>query len=191
MGSRASVGIRGVYPNWPDPDLEGWIGAYHGGNLDRLVEIKRRYDPDGFFASTSRSRVEHPREAHCLTMDNRHKAGLPRRRGYRVSNEDRRIGHRLPKRTSGRICSYSPRYFQAQCSSNRSQSSVRSTRLPSARLFRPWPVSVGGRPSCRALPPRPGRAGRGDRRSRPRSGTSGRDRSPSCPCPRRPPRPTA
>jgi hypothetical protein len=38
-----------VYPNWPDPDLEGWTGAYHGGNLDRLVEIKRRYDPDGFF----------------------------------------------------------------------------------------------------------------------------------------------
>ena len=41
-------GFGGVYPNWPDPNLEGWTGAYHGGNLDRLVEIKRRCDPDGF-----------------------------------------------------------------------------------------------------------------------------------------------
>jgi FAD/FMN-containing dehydrogenase len=42
-------GSGGVYPNWPDPDLEGWTDTYHGGNLHRLVEIKRRYDPDGFF----------------------------------------------------------------------------------------------------------------------------------------------
>jgi FAD/FMN-containing dehydrogenase len=38
-----------VYPNFPDPDLEGWARAYHGENLDRLVKIKARYDPGNFF----------------------------------------------------------------------------------------------------------------------------------------------
>jgi FAD/FMN-containing dehydrogenase len=42
-------GSGGVYPNWPDPDLAGWARAYHGTNLERLVGVKRRYDPDGFF----------------------------------------------------------------------------------------------------------------------------------------------
>jgi FAD/FMN-containing dehydrogenase len=42
-------GSGGVYPNFPDPDLEGWALAYHGSNLKRLVNLKRRYDPDGFF----------------------------------------------------------------------------------------------------------------------------------------------
>jgi FAD/FMN-containing dehydrogenase len=39
----------GVYPNFPDPDLEGWARAYHGTNLERLARVKARYDPDGFF----------------------------------------------------------------------------------------------------------------------------------------------
>jgi FAD/FMN-containing dehydrogenase len=38
-----------VYPNFPDPDLEGWAHAYHGNNYDRLVGVKARYDPDNFF----------------------------------------------------------------------------------------------------------------------------------------------
>lgn len=42
-------GSGGVYPNFPDPDLENWARAYHGTNLERLVHLKRRYDPDGFF----------------------------------------------------------------------------------------------------------------------------------------------
>jgi FAD/FMN-containing dehydrogenase len=42
-------GSGGVYPNWPDPDLVDWARAYHGANLERLVNIKRRYDPEGFF----------------------------------------------------------------------------------------------------------------------------------------------
>ncbi len=42
-------GSGGVYPNFPDPDLENWANAYHGTNLERLVHLKRRYDPDGFF----------------------------------------------------------------------------------------------------------------------------------------------
>jgi hypothetical protein len=42
-------GSGGVYPNFPDPDLEDWACAYYGTNLERLVHLKRRYDPDGFF----------------------------------------------------------------------------------------------------------------------------------------------
>ncbi len=42
-------GSGGVYPNFPDPDLEDWAHAYYGGNYDRLVRVKARYDPTGFF----------------------------------------------------------------------------------------------------------------------------------------------
>jgi FAD/FMN-containing dehydrogenase len=42
-------GSGGVYPNFPDPDLEDWARAYHGANLERLVRVKERCDPDGFF----------------------------------------------------------------------------------------------------------------------------------------------
>jgi len=43
-------GSGGVYPNFPDPDLEDPLHAYHGGNLDRLRRVKARYDPDGLFS---------------------------------------------------------------------------------------------------------------------------------------------
>jgi hypothetical protein len=39
----------GVYPNFPDPDLQDWPHAYHGTNYDRLRRVKATYDPDGFF----------------------------------------------------------------------------------------------------------------------------------------------
>jgi Berberine and berberine like len=42
-------GSGGVYPNFPDPDLPDWAHAYYGENYDRLVRIKTKYDPDGFF----------------------------------------------------------------------------------------------------------------------------------------------
>jgi FAD/FMN-containing dehydrogenase len=42
-------GSGGVYPNFPDPDLQDWAHAYHGDNYDRLVRVKARYDPDNFF----------------------------------------------------------------------------------------------------------------------------------------------
>jgi FAD/FMN-containing dehydrogenase len=37
-----------VYPNFPDPDLDDPLTAYHGANLARLRELKLRYDPDRF-----------------------------------------------------------------------------------------------------------------------------------------------
>ena len=42
-------GTGGAYPNFPDLDLEDPLRAYHGENLDRLLRVKRAYDPDGFF----------------------------------------------------------------------------------------------------------------------------------------------
>jgi FAD/FMN-containing dehydrogenase len=38
-----------VFPNFADPDLEDWASAYYGPNYQRLVRIKARYDPAGFF----------------------------------------------------------------------------------------------------------------------------------------------
>lgn len=38
-----------VYPNFPDPRLDAWAAAYHGGNLARLVAVKHAYDPGRLF----------------------------------------------------------------------------------------------------------------------------------------------
>jgi hypothetical protein len=45
-------GSGGVYPNFPDPELEGWARAYHGANLDRLMHVKATYDPENVFRFT-------------------------------------------------------------------------------------------------------------------------------------------
>ena len=47
-------GTGGVYPNFPDPDLGDWDAAYHGANRERLLAVKRRYDPDGLFGAAPR-----------------------------------------------------------------------------------------------------------------------------------------
>jgi FAD/FMN-containing dehydrogenase len=38
-----------VYPNFPDPALDGWAVAYHAGNYARLAAVKDAYDPHRFF----------------------------------------------------------------------------------------------------------------------------------------------
>jgi FAD/FMN-containing dehydrogenase len=38
-----------VFPSFPDPDLEEWRDAYYGANCERLVRIKRTYDPENAF----------------------------------------------------------------------------------------------------------------------------------------------
>jgi FAD/FMN-containing dehydrogenase len=42
-------GAGGVYANFPEPDLDPWSPAYHGANRERLLAVKRRYDPDRVF----------------------------------------------------------------------------------------------------------------------------------------------
>jgi FAD/FMN-containing dehydrogenase len=44
-----SDGSGRVYPNFPDPALDGWAAAYHAGNYARLAAVKRAYDPRRFF----------------------------------------------------------------------------------------------------------------------------------------------
>jgi hypothetical protein len=38
-----------VYPNFPEPELDDFERAYWAGNVDRLREIRGRYDPDDVF----------------------------------------------------------------------------------------------------------------------------------------------
>ena len=47
-------GSGGVYPNFPDPDLDDPGRAYYRGNYGRLREVKERYDPEGFFRALGR-----------------------------------------------------------------------------------------------------------------------------------------
>jgi FAD/FMN-containing dehydrogenase len=42
-------GTGRAYQNFPETGRDLWSPAYHGTNLDRLLRIKQRYDPDGFF----------------------------------------------------------------------------------------------------------------------------------------------
>jgi FAD/FMN-containing dehydrogenase len=42
-------GTGGVYANFREPDLRSPENAYYGTNHDRLLSVKRRYDPENFF----------------------------------------------------------------------------------------------------------------------------------------------
>jgi FAD/FMN-containing dehydrogenase len=42
-------GSGGVFPNFVDPDLDGWTAAAYGANAGQLSRVKATYDPDGLF----------------------------------------------------------------------------------------------------------------------------------------------
>ena len=50
-GSVHPWGSGRVFQNFADPDLEDWPAAYYGPNLERLMRVKERYDPDNVFRS--------------------------------------------------------------------------------------------------------------------------------------------
>lgn len=41
---------RGAYVSYQDDRIKDWLRAYYGDNLERLIEIKRKYDPDNVFS---------------------------------------------------------------------------------------------------------------------------------------------
>ena len=46
-------GTGGVYANFPETGRDPWDPAYHGGNRERLLAVKRRYDPAGVFGGVA------------------------------------------------------------------------------------------------------------------------------------------
>ena len=45
----AGKSVHGAYFNCPDSDLKDWPREYFGGNLERLIKIKKKYDPNKVF----------------------------------------------------------------------------------------------------------------------------------------------
>lgn len=40
-----------TYQNYPDRELPDYLDRYYGSNLERLINIKRKWDPNGYFRS--------------------------------------------------------------------------------------------------------------------------------------------
>ncbi len=50
LGADVFNPATGAYQNYIDPSLVGWKNAYYGSNLERLMTVKEKYDPDDRFA---------------------------------------------------------------------------------------------------------------------------------------------
>jgi hypothetical protein len=46
-----------MFQNFADPELDALADAYVGSNLDRLLQIKARYDPSDFFSARSSPQI--------------------------------------------------------------------------------------------------------------------------------------
>jgi len=44
-------GGNSTYPNYVDLELKDYLRKYFGSNLERLVEVKKKYDPSNYFSN--------------------------------------------------------------------------------------------------------------------------------------------